>query len=55
VELLIEYFEPFRQKRTELENNIGYVKEVLAGGAERAKAIASRTLAEVRKAVGLEL
>ena len=54
-ELLIEYFEPFRQKRAELEENIGYVKEVLASGAERAKAIASKTLAEVRRAVGLEL
>jgi len=52
-ELLIDYFKPFRQKRTELENNIDYVKEVLAGGAERAKAVAVRTLAEVRKAVGL--
>jgi tryptophanyl-tRNA synthetase len=55
VELLIEYFEPFRQKRMELENNIDYVKKVLAGGAERAKAVASKTLVEVRKAVGLEL
>ena len=54
-ELLIDYFEPFRQKRSELENNIGYVKDVLAKGAQRAKAIASKTLVEVRKAVGLEL
>jgi tryptophanyl-tRNA synthetase len=54
-ELLIEYFEPFRQKRAELENNIGYVKKVLAGGAARAKAIASKTLAEVRRAMGLEI
>ena len=54
VELLIEYFEPYRQKRAELESNSGYVREVLAGGAARAKAIASKTLAEVRRAVGLE-
>ena len=52
-ELLIDYFKPFRQKRTELENNVDYVKEVLAHGAERAKAVAVRTLTEVRKAVGL--
>jgi tryptophanyl-tRNA synthetase len=54
-ELVIEYFEPFRQKRVELENNIGYVKEVLTKGAERAKAVASKTLVEVRKVMGLEL
>lgn len=52
-ELIIEYFEPFRQKRAELENNIDYVKQVLAKGAERAKAVASKTLDKVRKAVGL--
>jgi tryptophanyl-tRNA synthetase len=52
-ELIIDYFKPFRQKRAELENNIDYVKEVLADGAERAKAIAAKTLAQARKAVGL--
>ncbi|MHC4571801.1 MAG: tryptophan--tRNA ligase [Planctomycetota bacterium] len=52
-ELMIDYFKPFRQKRTELENNIEYVKEVLANGAERARTVAARTLADVRKAVGL--
>jgi len=54
-ELMIDYFKPFRQKRVELEKNIDYVKEVLAKGAERAKAVAAGTLAEARKAVGLEL
>jgi tryptophanyl-tRNA synthetase len=43
-ELMIDYFKPFRQKRTELENNIDHVKEVLANGAERAKAVADQTL-----------
>jgi tryptophanyl-tRNA synthetase len=52
-ELIIEYFTPFRQKRTELENNINYVKEVLADGARRAKAIASKVLEQAREAVGL--
>jgi len=52
-ELLIDYFKPFVQKRTELESNIDYVKKVLADGAERAKAVAANTLAEARKAVGL--
>ena len=52
-ELMLDYFKPFRQKRTELENNINYVKEVLASGAERAKAVAGETLEKARQAVGL--
>ena len=52
-ELMIDYFKPFRQKRAELENNIDYVKEVLAEGAKRARTEAAKTLAEARKAVGL--
>jgi tryptophanyl-tRNA synthetase len=54
-ELLIDYFEPFRQKKAELESNIDYVRKVLADGARRARAVASGTLADARKAVGLEL
>ncbi len=52
-ELMIDYFKPFREKRTELENNIDYVKKVLADGAERAKSVAGATLARARDAVGL--
>ncbi len=53
-ELIIEYFEPFRQKRAELEKDIDHVKNVLADGAGRARAVASETLIRARKAVGLE-
>jgi len=52
-ELIIDYFKPYRQKREELEKNIVYVKEILAKGAERAKAVAAETLVQARKAVGL--
>jgi len=52
--LMVDYFKPFRQKRTELENNIDYVKEILANGAERAKAVARETLEKARQAVGLK-
>jgi len=52
-ELMTDYFQPFRQKRTELENNINYVKEALASGAERAKAVAEETLEKARQAIGL--
>jgi len=53
-ELIIEYFEPFRQKKAELEKNINHVKNILANGAERARAVASETLIRARKAIGLE-
>lgn len=52
-ELMLDYFKPYREKRSELENNISYVKAVLANGAERAKAVASETLEKARQAVGL--
>lgn len=52
-ELLIEYFRPYRQRRTELENDLGFVKGVLKDGAERAGAVARQTLNRARKAVGL--
>jgi len=52
-ELMIDYFKPYRQKKADLDNNISYVKEVLAKGAERARAVATKTFEEVRKAVGL--
>jgi tryptophanyl-tRNA synthetase len=52
-ELMIEYFKPYRQKRTELENSLDDVKNVLADGAERARAIARATLEKARRAAGL--
>ncbi|MHC5181452.1 MAG: tryptophan--tRNA ligase [Planctomycetota bacterium] len=38
VELLHEYFRPFRQKRQELDDNADYVEQVLCKGAQRARA-----------------
>jgi len=52
-ELMIEYFKPYRQKRAELENNLDAVEAMLTKGAQRARAVASPTLLEARKAVGL--
>ncbi len=48
---IIERFEPFRQKRSELTPAI--IDEVLADGESRARPIARATIAEVREAVGL--
>jgi len=52
-DLMIDHFKPFRQKRAELEQNINYVKEFLANGAKRAKAVARETLEKARQAAGL--
>jgi len=52
-ELIIEYFKPYRKRREELEKDIGSVKQTLAEGARKARAVAVQTLAEVRDAVGL--
>lgn len=56
-ELLAEingHFEPMRQKRAELENNMDYVDEVLRKGAEKARAETQKTLQAARKAAGLD-
>lgn len=52
-ELMWDRFEPMRQRREELENNMDYVREVLAKGADRAREVANQTMDQVRKAVGL--
>jgi len=44
---------PFRQRRQELASHPGYVEEVLADGAARARVIACETLAEAREKMGL--
>lgn len=53
VELLHDYFRPYRDKRAELENDVDYVQDVLANGAKRARAVARETLDKVRDVVGL--
>jgi tryptophanyl-tRNA synthetase len=52
-ELMLNYFEPYRQKREDLANDLDYVHDVLAKGAARAKAVARETLDKARAAVGL--
>lgn len=53
LELLLEYFAPYRQKRAALEKEKGCVERVLKEGAEKARAVARVTLERVRKAVGI--
>jgi tryptophanyl-tRNA synthetase len=45
--------EPFRARRSELAAKPGIVKSVLDDGARRARAIAQKTMAEVREAIAL--
>jgi tryptophanyl-tRNA synthetase len=47
------YFAPYREKRAELAKNTDYVRVVLKNGAEKARAIAEKTLTLVRDRVGL--
>jgi len=49
-----EHFAPMREKRAELESNMDFVNDVLAKGAEKARAETQKTLQAARKAVGLE-
>lgn len=49
-----EYFSPARERRKELVKNIDFVHEVLRKGAEKARGEASKTLANARKACGID-
>ena len=51
---LNEFLEPFRKKREEFAKKKGYVEEILHEGSKRAREEACKTLALVRKAMGLE-
>jgi tryptophanyl-tRNA synthetase len=50
---LNEHLQPFRDKRNELASRPGNVKDVLQDGAKRARAIAQKTMDEVRAAIQL--
>src|SRR6266852_4905924 len=50
-ERIVERFAPFRERRAELTR--GRIDQVLESGAERAHALATKTMVEVRDAVGL--
>ena len=52
-EALNEELRPLRQKRAELEKNPDYIRQVLLDSSERARAIAVKTLSEVREAMNM--
>ena len=47
------YFAPIRERRAEIEKDMGYVADVLHEGNRRAREIATATLDEVREAMGM--
>lgn len=52
-EVILRSLAPFRERRAELAARPGYVEEVLAEGAHRARAIGRRTMEEVKGKMGL--
>jgi len=50
---MITHLRPIQERAAELQRNIGYVKEVLAEGADRCRGIVSAVMAEVRDRMGL--
>ena len=53
LQAVTDHFAPFRERRLEITADPKYVDRVLAEGAEKARAVARKTLARVRDAVGL--
>ena len=49
----MEFFAPMRKRREELQKDPGYIEQVLKQGAERANAVAAKTMDKVRRTVGL--
>ena len=55
LEKINEHFEPYRQKREDLKNDISTVKDILFDGAVRAQVIAQETIDKVRSVVGVTI
>ena len=53
LELLIEYFKPYRENRKQFENDHGEVYSILKRGADKARSVASVTLKRAKDAVGI--
>ncbi len=53
LEIVLEYFKPYREKRAYLSENIGEVERILKEGSEKAREIAIAKIKKVKSAVGL--
>lgn len=52
-EAIYQELKPFQEKRKEIEKDESYVNQVIKEGAQRAQAIASQTVKEVKEKMGL--
>lgn len=52
-EAIYKELQPFQKKRSEIVKNQGYVDKIIEEGAEKARAIASQTVKEVKEKMGL--
>lgn len=50
---IVNHFSDFRKKRAELLKNPAKLNKILAKGAKKARAVAQKTMADVRKLVGI--
>jgi tryptophanyl-tRNA synthetase len=53
IEIIWNFFAPFRDKREEFSNKKPYIRDILRTGAERAKKIAKATMDPLREKIGL--
>ena len=53
LELVDDYFAPYRERRRELERDTDYVTDVLRDGGLRARTVAQEVMHRVREATGL--
>jgi tryptophanyl-tRNA synthetase len=51
----LEFFAPYRQKRIELAQDLGYLNDVLKAGAAKARITADQTLESVKAKIGLKI
>jgi tryptophanyl-tRNA synthetase len=53
IDVLEAFLDPIRRRRIQYSQDLGEVKRILATSTERARAVAQRTLKEVREALGI--
>jgi tryptophanyl-tRNA synthetase len=50
---IVAHLTPIQERKRQWQNRLSDVKDILTGGADRSRKVASETLAEVRQAMGL--
>ncbi|MCK5617345.1 tryptophan--tRNA ligase [Candidatus Pacearchaeota archaeon] len=54
LEKILKYFEPFKEKRKQLQNHPKKVETILAEGAKKVREVTHKTMQKVREATGLK-